>query len=105
MTDWLALQATAAAAIVDQAAFGVPALYRAAGTGNPIALQAIDTPEAQAVGQSGFVEIRHEIHIARTAPVNPARGDTLTLGDATFFVQQHEPDGPFWRLIVRQGGS
>lgn len=84
---------------------GDAAEYRVSGTGDPLALMAIDSPEVQSVGQSGFVELRHEISIERTAVAAPARGDTLTIGDATFFVQQHEPDGPFWRLIVRQGGA
>jgi hypothetical protein len=65
----------------------------------------IDTPSAQAVGQSGFVEIRHEIHLPRIAPVNPARGDVIELNDETFVIQQAEVDGAFWRLIVRKGGD
>lgn len=95
-----------AAALADQSAFGLPALYTPEGSlAAPIPVQAIDTPSAQAVGESGFVEIRHEIHLPRTAPVNPARGDTLTLNGETFIVQQHEIDGPFWRLVVRKGGG
>lgn len=97
-----------AAALVDPSAFGLPALYTPEGSlAAPIHVQAIDTPSAQAVGESGFVEIRHEIHLSRTAQINPARGDTLTFtaSGETFAVQQHEPDGPFWRLIVRKAGN
>ncbi|AHF05508.1 hypothetical protein MARPU_09540 [Marichromatium purpuratum 984] len=88
-------------------ALGDAAEYRPGGTGEPIALRAIDSPEAQSVGQSGFVELRHEISIERTAVTAPARGDSLTFTarGETFLVQHSEPDGPFWRLIVRQGGA
>ena len=85
---------------------GVAGVYAVGGLGDPIPLQAIDTPDAEAAGKSGLVEFRHEIHIARSALADaPARGDTVTLGGEVFIVQQHEPDGPFWRLIVRKGGS
>lgn len=89
------------------ATFGTAAHYRAGGVGEPVALLAIDSPEAQAVGQSGFVELRHEIHIARAAIDTPARGDTLTFTPSgeVFIIQNHEPDGPLWRLIVRRGGA
>lgn len=89
------------------ATFGTSAHYRAAGLGEPVAITAIDTPEAQSVGQSGFVEIRHEIHIARAAIPAPARGDTITFTPSNegFIIQTHEPDGDLWRLIVRRGGA
>lgn len=87
--------------------FDDAAEYRVSGTGDPVRLRAIDSPNAQVVGQSGLLEIRHEVLVLRADIATPARGDSLTFTDAheTFFVQQHEPDGPFWRLIVRKGGS
>jgi hypothetical protein len=90
------------------ARLGAAATYQAsygAGAIAAIAVMVIDTPSAQAVGQSGFVEIRHEIHLPRIAPVNPARGDVIELNDETFVIQQAEVDGAFWRLIVRKGGD
>ena len=86
---------------------GDTAEYRPGGTGEPIALRAIDSPESQSVGRSGFVEMRHEISVERAAVTAPARGDSLTFTarGETFLVQHSEPDGPFWRLIVRQGGA
>lgn len=86
--------------------FGEPAQYRAGGTGVPVELRAIDTPDAQAVGESGFIELRHEIHIGTDQIAAPARGDTVTFTATgmTHIVQQHEPADGLWRLIVRRGG-
>lgn len=86
---------------------GDPAEYRPDNGSEPIALRAIDSPEVQVVGQSGFVEQRHEISIERAAVAAPERGDAVVFTERgeTFYVQHVEPDGPFWRLIVRQGGA
>lgn len=100
MTAWTDLDARMDAAAFRS--FGIDAVLQPAGGGAAVNVRAIFAADAQRIGEGGYVEERPEIQVSRTEVAQPAKGDRYTIGGETWEVDNYEPRGGRWLLVVRK---
>lgn len=73
--------------------FGISAEYSAGGIGDPLPVIVVLSRNAVAVGDyGGVVEMREQVRFSRSEVSAPAHGDTVTIGDEVFIIDQIDPE-------------